>query len=465
MSAPDSSRPAPDEPLGSRDYVFLIGLWVVAFALRWLWAHGDFDGDEAWYLYLSHGFGSEPAAQADHPWFHILNRPLFYALYHPSTYAGLFGFRVMGTVISACVPALSFLAARRFGAGFLPSAFTASCLGMHAIQLRYSALVFPDALAAAFALAACWAVAARASLLAQALALCSVGSKESFIIVPLMVALLDLSLRRERGESLRASGAQWALLIVPYVYLAAVTLLVLTDPTLSMQGWAKGGFTMKEARRMWVAWEMWPLIAWLVWRCEGRALVLWLGLPVFYLLWIHALSRGIAPWYAVGPSALSSVGVAQALQRVSDECQLRIRRRSLQYAVLGLCASVFLWTPYYGLYKIREQWLALDGHFPEPDPARAVVAAIERRKPDDVLLVNCFWAYRYSHLRGSKPATTVHWGGAQDTEHVLESARNAPLTVACRASGNEQPLRDQLKRESLEVLYEDPRYLVLAHAQ
>src|SRR4051794_4036004 len=71
----------------------LCATFGMGFVLRWLFSDGDFIGDDAWYFYLARGFGLESGVQAEHPAFHLANRPLFYALLHLSTYAGITGFR------------------------------------------------------------------------------------------------------------------------------------------------------------------------------------------------------------------------------------------------------------------------------------------------------------------------------------------------------------------------------------
>src|SRR5262245_14388676 len=94
-----------------RERAFVIALFVLGFAVRWLFADGDFHGDESWYFYLSQGFGREPGVQIEQPWFHIANRPLFYAFYHLSTYGGLVSFRLLGCTVGSLVPVLAFAAA------------------------------------------------------------------------------------------------------------------------------------------------------------------------------------------------------------------------------------------------------------------------------------------------------------------------------------------------------------------
>lgn len=198
---------------------FIAALFIVGLGLRWLFADGDLVGDDAWYLYLSRSFGGEPEAQGHHPWFHIANRPLYYAIYHFSSNAGLIGFRLLGCVIGAALPVLSFQAARRAGATFPAAAFASSVLCLQAQQLKYSALGFPDALAAAFALGACWALAAESLGWALTLSAACVAAKESFIAVPVLIGVLH----QMKGRS-RFLVKHWIALAAPLLYVAAVAL-------------------------------------------------------------------------------------------------------------------------------------------------------------------------------------------------------------------------------------------------
>lgn len=130
---------------------------------------------------------------------------------------------------------------------------------------------------------------------------------------------------------------------------------------------------------------------------------------------------------------------------------------------MAACIACLAPLPYYGLRSVRSQWLRLAGRFPRPDAASGVVAALALREPQDVLLVNCFWAYRFSHLRGARPASVVDWSGAQDTQHVLDATRGASLIVTFRTPGDGS-VDQALLRLPLDPVYEDAGYVVLAHA-
>ncbi|HET8937179.1 MAG TPA: phospholipid carrier-dependent glycosyltransferase [Polyangiales bacterium] len=443
----------------SRERALLAALFVLGFCVRSLFADGDFFGDESWYFYLSQGFGREAAVQFEQPWFHIANRPLFYAFYHLSTYGGLLSFRLLGCTVGALVPVLACVAARRFGASLLSAAVCAACLSVQAQQVRYSAAVFPDPLAAAFGLAAVWAVAVRAPAAACALTICCVASKESFVAVPALIVALDLLMQRERGERVRLT--RWHLLTfgLPVAYVGVVTSIALSSPSLRLQGWADSPFSLRHARSMWVGWELWPWLAWLAWRRQLRTLALWLALPLFYLLWSRGLGRGLAPWYVVGPAAFSSVASALALDTVYAACSGMQRRAAATWLVIAACLFCLAPIPLVGLAQVRAQLRQLAGRFPTPDAASQVQAVVTQQAPTRMLLVNCFWAYRYSHLRWGEPSQGVWWYNEHDTQDVLHNAETSSLVVTCKVPGREL-IERQLREAPFELLYEDPNYLV-----
>jgi hypothetical protein len=442
-----------------RERWFLGLLFGVSFCLRWLFADGDFIGDDAWYLYLARGFGREAAVQSEQPWFHLLNRPLFYAFYHFSSYFGLVGFRLAGCVVGASVPLLSFVTARRFGVAPLWAALTASALAVQRQQLEYSAWVFPDVLAAAFALCACAAAARGQARAVLGWSLCSVWSKESFVLVPTIALALTLSTRRAAGERFHLSPAQWLTLVIPVTYVGTITALGLSVPQVQMQGWSTTPFGLVHARNMWLAPEVWPWLVWLLWRRRLRILLLWLGLPAFYLLWNRVLGRGMAPWYAVGPSALASVAAAWLLGEWSEFIRARGLPRALRCALLAMLLACYASVPIYGLLRVRAQLMKLQG-FPWPRSAPEVRALLARAQPADVLLVDCFWAYRYSHLRGAEPAQAIWWFGPHDDESVSARVRQSSFVVICRRPEHEAIVQ-RLKRESLRSAFEDRDWLVL----
>jgi hypothetical protein len=450
----------------------MAALFAVSFVLRWLFADGDFIGDDAWYFYLARGFGLEPGVQAEHPYFHIANRPLYYLFFHLSTYAGLWGFRLLACCVAAAVPVLCFQAARALGASLGAAMLMAAGLCAHSQHLEYGARGFPDALASEWALAACWAAARGAGPATLLLSIASVLSKESFLVVPAIATWLRWNTQESTGLPGTNFGPpalvldRWsvATLLLPVAYVGLVTSISLNVPGVTMQGWSSAPFTLRDARKMWVGPELWPLIAWIVWRRDWRIVVLWLGLPAFYLAWNKLLGRGMAPWYAIGPSALSAVAGALALDLLRSELQQRGRSRWAQRALLTLAMSCFAPVPVFGLLKARAQLVQLGWELPRPSAAPEVQALLRRLRPESVLLVNCFWAYRYTHLRAARgPATATWWYSPADTGKLTELAQRAQITIVCRQPQRE-PLEQTLSQAGRATLFRNERWLVLGPA-
>lgn len=437
---------------------FLCALYLVGFALRWLFADGDFFGDEAWYFYLARTFGSEAAAAGEHPVFHVLNRPLFYAFYHLSTYGGLVGFRFAGCLIGAAVPLLNFVTARRFGASPLWAAVAACFLCVQRQQLSYSAHVFPDVLAAAFALAACQAAAARQTRSVFAWSLACVWTKESFVLLPAIGVALGLLAQRSACEHMRLDRWQWSALIIGPLYVATLTAYG-KWADFAMQGWSSTPFRLAEARNMTLGVEVWPWLVWLAVQRQGRILLLWLGLPAFYLLWNRVLGRGIAPWYVVGPAALASVAVALTGDRLIQRARARQLPAAAQWGLAALFALCCARPPAHGLVHASAQLSRVQG-LPWPSAAPEVRAQIAKHSPQRVLLIDCFWADAFSHLRGVEPASPAWWEGPQSSAELLARALQSDFVVICRKPEREA-LERSLRAAPFEVAFEDPRWLAL----
>jgi hypothetical protein len=437
--------------------VSLAVLFVVSLALRWLMSDGDFYGDEAWYFYLARSFGGESAAQAEHPLLHIANRPLFYAFFNLSTYGGLWSFRLAGCCVGACIPPLAWWCARAFGASRTSAAIAALALSVQPQQLRYSANVFPDVLAACFALGACWAAARRSAPWTVALCVACVWSKESFVFVPVIATWLRLD---ASGRLRRPDLSTWLTCGIPVGYVATVTAISLSTEGVRLQGWSASPFTLDAAQSMLVGPEVWPWLLWLAWRREARILVLWLGLPLFYIGWTEVLGRGIEDWYAVGPATLAFVAAALGFDALRRIASWRTSRAGhwliLSAALLSLSPA-----PIRGLLLLHERTVALAGRWPQPRAAPEVVAILKQLRPKRVIVLDCFWAYRYSHLRGrAQPGIAAWWASGRDTERVIASARKADMVVACREPGHEA-IQAVLKQQSSATLLETKDWLVL----
>jgi hypothetical protein len=278
--------------------------------------------------------------------------------------------------------------------------------------------------------------------------------------------VLDLLMQHEGGQRLRLRPWHYLTLGVPVAYIGAVTGIALSDPSLRLQGWSDAQFSLRHARNMWLGWELWPLLAWLAYRRQLRTLALWLALPLFYFLWSRVLGRGLAPWYVIGPAAFACVASALALDQVyaasSGWARLQVKAAAARWApraAIALCLVCLAPIPLLGLLRVREQWRALDGRFPRPDAASQVQAVIAREQPESLLIVDCFWAYRYSHLRWRAPSRAAFWYNDQQTQEILQNAEASALIVTCKNPGHE-PIDRRLREAPFKLLYEDAAYQV-----
>ena len=438
----------------STPWVAHLALFALSFALRWSFAGGDFQGDESWYFYLSRSFGLEAAAQVDHPLFHIANRPLYYLTFHASTYAGLLGFRLFAALVGAFVPSLALLTARALGASLPSAGLMALGLTMQRQHLEYAVHGFPDLLATVLALAACWAAARGRAWTTFALSTACVLCKESFVVVPALATFVRLHDDARRRPFDRAA---WLTLTLPAIYVIGVTAISTWIEKIPLQGWSATPFDLKHAHNMWIGPMLWPFVGLLLWLRRFRALAIWLALPLFYLAWSRGLGRGLAPWYSIGPSALSAVALALVLDALRNE--LKRRHASPRVAALGvfvvlLCvASV----PVMGALRVRAQLRSLS-EFPRPRVAESVMALLAQRRPQSVLLVNCFWSFGYSHLRAvDAPASRLYAGKAAE---VYPAAHAADLTIVCRDPNN-AAMEHELGARDLVTVLSDRQWLVL----
>lgn len=452
----DSLDPQGAPQLTTRDGMIALALFCLAFAAYWLWTGTELYGDEAWYFYLAHTFGREPAAAADHALFHLLNRPLYYALFHLGTYAGFPGFRCVASVLGALVVVLCYAVARSMGATRTSAACVSAVLSLQRQLVEWGAHGFPDVLASAFALGAVWAAWQRRALASSLLAIACVLSKESFVALPLIA--IAVRLWPARGERMRLDTWAWLSLLVPVAYVACVTLYGRLTPGIAMQGWSQRPFSWKYAEAMWVGPALWPIIAWLAWQRQARVLAIWLGLPLFYVVWSWGLGRGLSPWYATGPAYLGAVALARTLPRCVAAIELRygLRPSQLLYAFV-LASLVPIAIP--GASRALGQVRALAHGGRDGAAASHVVAALEKAQPASVLLVNCFWAYSYAPMRAqSAPATRIAWA-RDDVADVLAAAREVDVTVVCRAPEHEA--REQRVAAALRTSFEDRDFWVL----
>ena len=424
-------------------------LFCSALVVRWLSTGGPVLGDESWYLYLAHTLGREPAAEVDHAWFHVANRPLYYAIFHAGSYFGFTGFRWFGSVVSACSVAATYGVARQLGAQRWSAACAAAVLCMERPLVEYGSHGFPDPLATLFALAA---LSAANMQRAGTTCLCVIGCvlcKESFVAVSVIATVARLS----RGP-MRPDAWAWVTVLLPVAYVAIITCLG-SSQGIALQGWAQTPMSWKHARGMWVGPELWPGIIWCVWQRRWQWLAVWLGMPMFYLVWSIGLGRGLAPWYVIGPASLGAVAVALTF---SDIAASATPKHGIRWAiVLAACTLPIAWS---GILRAGSQVLALRSMWPVVDDAADVRAQLHALQPERVLLVNCFWAFGYSHLRGAAPAKRAYWVDEYDNASVVADARAAQVTIVCRAPEH-RAKEARLAEQGFRTLLQTNAYWVL----
>lgn len=448
------------ETFSSVDRIITGALVLGAFGVRWLSTGGPVLGDESWYLYLARSFGSEPAAAADNAWFHLLNRPLYYGVFHFGTYAGFTGFRWFASVVGAVNIALVYIVARRLGATYLSAACAAAALALQREVVEYSAHGFPDPLASIFALLALLCAVQQRATLTFLLASCCVLCKESFVFLPCIVTYVRLSVGGRR--TLQLDPWAWATVLLPTAYVGLVTIIGARTQGVALQGWANAPMSWKHARGMWIGPELWPVIIWCLWARRTTWLMLWLGLPAFYAFWSFGLGRGLAPWYVIGPASLSAVALSLAVSEIGQQLLQRfgrVRARMLSFALLTLLVPG-IWS---GILRCGSQLLALPDRWPKADDGREVQALLQSKGTARVLLVNCFWSFGYSHLRSPTiPAERAYWPANGDLSALRAAAIASQVTVICR-SPEAEAHEQKLASLDFHILLRDEHYWVLEH--
>lgn len=272
------------------------------------------------------------------------------------------------------------------------------------------------------------------------------------------MALPFIAVAVRASGPLRLDRWDWMTVLLPTAYVAAVTTLGTGIQGIALQGWANTLMSWKHARGMWVGPELWPLIAWCLWRRRLQWLAIWLGMPAFYTLWSFALGRGLAPWYVIGPASLGAVAAALAFSDLDQHFQTaraRIFRVALMAGLIPIAWS--------GIFRTGSQVLALRDGWPQVDDGQAVRSLLHEKNPESVMLINCFWSYGYSHLRvDAHPSRRAYWPSGDDLQQIEDLVRSAQITVVCRnpAAGEKE---QRLASQSFTTL-QDEQYWVLSPA-
>lgn len=441
------------------DWGAAAALLSLAFLTRWLSTGAEIYGDESWYLYLARTLGREPAAATDQAWFHLLNRPLYYLIFKLGAFRGFAEFRWFGSAVGALAVACVYLVARDLGAPRWSAVFAGCLLTFERWTVEYSAHGFPDTLASLFALLSIWAAGhgRRRGASMCAFAACAVLSKESFVALPLIAVFV-------RAQVIGVPTAlrdrwTWLTILLPTSYVAFVTTLGWVTPGVHMQGWSHTALSLRHARAMGVGPEVWPLLGWLAFRARWSLLVIWLGLPAFYLLWSLGLGRGLSPWYVLGPASLSALAAALSLGELRAAVQRLSGRRAS--AVLFVAAACLTPMSLRGALRTGGQLLALRHGLPRVDDAPQVKALLQRVDAQRVLVVNCFWSYGYSHLRATaEPARRAFWSGDASVSSMAVALGEVDVGIFC-ATPELPALRQRLSGAGFETLLSNRDYWVV----
>ena len=136
---------------------------------------------------------------------------------------------------------------------------------------------------------------------------------------------------------------------------------------------------------------------------------------------------------------------------------------STRSAIMLAFLVCLLPVPVLGAARLRAEWHDLRGRALGPAIAPEVMTILTEQRPSSVLLINCFWAFGYSHLRAANaPATRMTWATPDDVETAARAARRNELTIVCRAAEH-RVLELKLLERGLTPLLVNPRWLVFSH--
>jgi hypothetical protein len=315
-------------------------LFAAGAALR-LWLAGSpIYGDEAAHYYIARHLGATAAnvAHADQlPGQLFAARPAFFLLLAPGAQFGFTGFRVEHALLSALLPVLAWALLRQLGARPLAAASAGAILAFHPWMVAWGSRVFPDSLMAVFALAGLLAHARGRPLLAGALLVGAVWTKETGIAVLAAVGLAVLWRAVRSGEAglwpLRLDRPATALLAAGLLAPAPLVLSLLVLGA-RMPGWATTPLAWGDLDHAFLSsWMLAPVLVGLAWRRTRPWSALALLYPAFYLAYGLALGRGVSIWYFVASAGFATVAALLAL----DEAANRVAS--------SRAAQAFRWSP------------------------------------------------------------------------------------------------------------------------
>lgn len=406
-----------------------IALVVLAAWARWRGLGGDYYGDESWYMYLSRDWGREAdlVVGVQDPTAHLLYRPVFYAFYFIPAHFGLTATRGVTLLFGVLSVVLAVRLAEVWGAPTLFTALAGACVAFAPNLLRHNVVFFPDTMAGAMVIATALAYATKRHSLAIALMALTVLTKESCAPFAIAVSVLAFV----RGDGWRRAAAY----IAPLSYVAFAVVFATKVLGARSQGWADGSIDEVFLRQLLIAPAFVPGIIGLVLIRRWEPLALWMVFPVFYVLWVYALGRGVALWYPVAGAPLASASFAVGVYGVvryigSLELFAADERRRVLAAAIAVVAIVGL-----GFRPLRKEaknvYRRLDATLYSTELLQAE-AFIQRHRPHSVHVINCFWALTFSAFRPTGATATLQYVSTRDAATV-----GSDVTVWC--SHDERP--------------------------
>lgn len=416
-------------------------LAAAALAVRWPLVGAPVYGDEAAHFAMADRMGASGGISffEGGSWnlaHLVVGRPLFPLLHGPGAWIGGFeGFRILGAVFSALLPAALFVLARRLGVRAWLAFAAGAVVAVHPAFVVWGARIFPDSLMALFVLAGLAAYASGHRGWSFALLAGAVWVKESAIgALAGVVAFEAATLWRDRGAADRWRRVQpfAALAIAPVPLLIGQAMFPLWP------GYASGGDLPSAIETLLPsAWLLLPLVAaWWVPRTRPAAAA---AAGLFALYAFHVLVRGrlVQGWYVILPAALALVLAAAVV-----DAGLRSRRWPRMVApplavglagllAVGIVGSAGLASVVHPLAPRAEAGLAdtMQAVGREGADVDAMVRFAEARRPANVVQVDVFWHWVDYPLSGTE-STVI----AYPVYGTMDSAAVSRLALAAESS-------------------------------
>lgn len=334
----------------ARSVALVAGLYALALWLRLQLLPSAPYGDEGLHYWVARHFTAVPGNVSDVDgltWFHpswiFWQRPAYYLALHPFALQGFEAFRVGHALLCALLPVVAFGLLRAYGAT-RSSAFAAGLFAAaYTPFVTWGGLgLMDEPMTVAFA-AGLWALRARRHLLAAALLVLAVWTKETaFIGLALLLAgsLLAGWVRgRNRLDPFELDRPTAALLLAALLALLPlqVALLQGLDTPGAVSAWR--GPALADA--MWIApWLVPVLLLGLRYPSSRLLCGLALALGLALLVLDGVAHRAVEAWYLVQPAFLAGCGAIATADAAVRASRASGRPRAMPVAAALLVAAV-----------------------------------------------------------------------------------------------------------------------------